>query len=154
MTPHRVTDPLVRESPVLHVGDTVETAVRALLDTDLPALPVVGDDRRLAGIFGEREFFAAVFPGYLGELGYAGFVPRALEPALEKRASSRTEPVGGHLTTEHVEVGTDFSDAQVAETFLHHSVLILPVLDDGRVAGVITRGDFFRALGERFLAGG
>jgi CBS domain-containing protein len=152
MSPHRVTDPLVRESPVVHVRDTVETAVRALLDTDLPALPVVGDDGRLAGIFGEREFFAAVFPGYLGALGYAGFVPRTLEPALEKRAASRTQPVGDHLTTEHVDVATDFSDAQVAETFLNHSVLILPVLDAGRVVGVITRGDFFRALAERFLA--
>ena len=55
------------------------------------------------------------------------------------------------MNTEHVDVGTDFSDAQVAEIFLHHRVLIVPVLDDGRVVGVITRTDFFRALAERFL---
>lgn len=152
MSPRRVTDPLVRDSPVLAAADTVDTAVRRLLDSDLPALPVVGEDGRLAGIFGEREFFAALFPGYLGELGYAGFVPRTLEPALEKRASCRAEPVGDYVNAEHIDVGTDFSDAQVAETFLHHRVLIVPVLDDGRVAGVITRGDFFRALAERFLA--
>ena len=59
-----------------------------------------------------------------------------------------------HLNTDHVEVSTDFSDTEGAETFLHHRVLILPVLDGKRVAGVITRADFFRALADRFLAGG
>jgi CBS domain-containing protein len=55
------------------------------------------------------------------------------------------------MLTEHVEVGGDFSDVEVAETFLHHRVLVLPVLEGGRVTGVITRSDFFRRLGEAFL---
>jgi CBS domain-containing protein len=153
MSPRRVSDPLVRESPVLAAQDTVETGVRALLETDLPALPVVGRDRRFCGIFGEREFFAALFPGYLGQLHGVGFVTRSIEATLQKRATCRTESVGSHANTEHIDVGPDFSDVQVAETFLHHRVLVLPVVDDGRVLGVITRGDFFHALAERFLAG-
>ncbi len=152
MSPRAVADSLVRDSPVLATDDPVQEAVRRVLVSQLPALPVADRDRRLRGIFGEREFFGALFPGYLGELKYAGFVPRALETALDKRAACRHEPVRTHMNTEHVEVGTDFSDAQVAETFLHHRVLILPVVDDGRVIGVITRSDFFRAVADRFLA--
>ena len=152
MSPRSVSDALVRDTPVLTVSDSVEMAVRCLLDTDLPALPVADADGRYRGIFGEREFFAALFPGYLSELHSAGFVPRSLESALEKRAACRREAVAEYMNTEHVDVGPDFSDAQVAETFLHHHVLILPVVADGRVAGVILRGDFFRAVAERFLA--
>ncbi len=152
MSPRPVSDPLVRDSPLLAPDDPVEEAVRRLLESDLPALPVADRDGRLCGIFGEREFFGALFPGYLGELKYAGFVPRALETALRKRAGCRYEPVRAYMNTEHVDVAADFSDAQVAETFLHHRVLILPVVDGGRVTGVITRGDFFRALADRFLA--
>jgi CBS-domain-containing membrane protein len=151
MSPRNVSDPLVRDTPVLSTTDSLEVAVRALLDTDLPALPVVEPDAGLAGILGEREFFAALFPGYLGQLHGAGFVTRSLESALEKRAACRRETTGQHMNTEHVDVGTDFSDAQVAEIFLHHRVLVLPVLDGRRVVGVITRGDFFRAVAERFL---
>ena len=151
MSPRAVSDSLVRDTPILAVDDPVEAAVRRLLDSDLPALPVVDVQGRYAGIFGEREFFAAVFPRYLSELGYGGFVPRALEDALEKRAACRNEPVRDHMNTEHVDVTGDFSDAQVAETFLHHRVLIIPVLDDRRVTGVITRSDFFHAIAERFL---
>ena len=55
------------------------------------------------------------------------------------------------MNTERIEVGTEFSDAQVAETFLHHRVVIIPVVDERRVVGVITRSDFFRAVAERFL---
>jgi CBS domain-containing protein len=75
MSPRVVSDSLVRDTPILTVDDPVETAVRCLLETDLPALPVVDAEGRYVGIFGEREFFAAVFPGYLSELKYAGFVP-------------------------------------------------------------------------------
>jgi CBS domain-containing protein len=48
----------------------------------------------------------------------------------------------------------DFSDVGVAETFLHHPVLILPVTRGRQVIGVITRADFFYRLGTRFLAHG
>jgi CBS domain-containing protein len=153
MSPRTVTDPLLRDAPLLHETDSVADGVRALVAADLPALPVLDGRDRLAGIFGEREFLGAIFPGYLGQLKYAGFVKRGLEDALEKHGECRHDPVGRYMNTEHVDVGTDFSDVQVAEIFLHHRVLLVPVADDGRVTGVITRSDFFRSLAERFLGG-
>jgi CBS domain-containing protein len=153
MSPRTVTDPLLQEAPVIRAADNVATAVRAVLDSHLPALPVVDENEKLLGIFGEREFLGAVFPGYLKELKYAGFVKRSLEDALEKRSSCRAEEVRKYVNTEHVDVGSDFSDAEVAEIFLHHRVLLVPVIDGGKVVGVITRGDFFRSVAERFLDG-
>ena len=151
MTPDRLSRDLVRQAPLLQRDETVGAAVRHLLDSGLPALPVVDAKNRLVGIFGEREFMGALFPGYLKELKYAGFVPSTLDDAIEKRAACRDEPVGDYMHTEHIDVGTDFSDAQLAETFLHHRVIILPVIGDGGVKGVITRRDFFTRLAERFL---
>jgi CBS domain-containing protein len=154
MTPRGISEPLLRDAESLHERDPVGEAVRRLRASELPALPVVDADDRFRGIFGEREFMEALFPGYLKELTYAGFVPRSLEDALEKRSSCRIEPVGKYMNTEHIDVGADFSDAQLAEIFIHHRVLLIPVVEDGRVTGVITRSNFFRALAERFLASG
>jgi CBS domain-containing protein len=151
VSPNRISRPLVREAPLLREDDPVEHAVRAILDSGLPALPVTDGRGRLAGIFGEREFMAALFPGYLGELRFAGFIPKGLDEALEKRSGCGREPVGEHMNTEHVDVPADASDVQVAETFLHHRVLIVPVTEAGRVQGVIARADFFAKLAERFL---
>jgi CBS domain-containing protein len=53
------------------------------------------------------------------------------------------------MNDEHVDVAPDFADVQLAEIFLHHRVLVVPVVDDGRVCGLVTRTDFFRALAAR-----
>jgi CBS-domain-containing membrane protein len=149
MSPRPVLDALVRDSPILLASDTVGRAASALINAALPALPVVGDDARLAGIFGEQEFLGAVFPGYLKDLHHTGFVKRSLDHVLEKQSAARTEPVRTHMNTEHVDVGTDYSHVQLAEIFLHHCVPLVPVTDDGTVVGVITRADFFRSVVER-----
>ena len=154
MSPRALSEPLIRDAPLLRSDATVVEAARTLLDTDLPGLPVVDDRDRLVGIFGEREFLSAVFPGYVKELPYAGFVPRSIESVLEKRASCRAEPVSAHMNTEHIDVPPDHSDVQLAETFLHHRVLIVPITEHGRVVGVVTRSEFFTALAERFLDAG
>jgi CBS-domain-containing membrane protein len=153
VSPRSVCDPLLREAHVLRADNPVADAARHVLASGLPALPVAGDDGRFCGIFGEREFMGALFPGYQKELKHAGFVPRSLEDALEKRSSCRTDPVRQYMNTEHIDIAPDFSDAQVAEIFLHHRVLLVPIVDSGRVTAVITRSDFFHALADRFLGG-
>ena len=153
MTPQRISAPVLHTPPTLHTDEAIESAIHRLLACDLPALPVVDADGRYAGIFGEREFMEAVFPGYLKQLKHAAFLSRSLDDALERRDACRNEPVGRYMNTEHVDVGPDFSDTQVAEIFLHHRVLVVPVVADGRVEALLTRHDFFRAVAERFVGG-
>jgi CBS domain-containing protein len=150
VSPNRLSHDLVRDAPILREDDNVGDAVRAILHSGLPALPVAADTD-LVGIFGEREFMSALFPGYVGQLKHAGFIKQGLDDAIERRTTCRREPVSKYMNTEHIAVHEDFSDVQIAETFLHHRVLIIPVVGDRRVVGVITRSDFFRRIAERFL---
>lgn len=152
MSPQRIASTVRREVLLLRDNQRLGAAVTELIAADAPALPVVDAAGTLRGIFGEREFIGALFPGYLTTLGYAGFIPRSLDAALEKRAACADEPVGKYMNTEHIDVGEDFSDTQLAEIFLHHRVLIIPIVDEGRVTGIVTREDFFRALAQRLLA--
>jgi CBS domain-containing protein len=153
MTGSILRDALVEIEP-LRVEETVEAAAEKVLAAGVPALPAVGEDQVFAGIFGEREFMAAAFPGYLRELGSARMVPRTLDEAIELRQSCRDEPIAEYLTRDHIVVDADFSDTQLAEIFLHHDVLIVPILSGGRVRAVVTRGDFFRALVGRLTGDG
>ena len=149
--PASIAKATVREIQPLSAEELVITAARRVVEAGLPALPVVEESGRFAGIFGEREFMAALFPGYVRQLRYAGFVPRKLDDAFEKRSACATEPIANHMNTEHVDVNEDFSDVEVAETFLHHRVLILPVTRNRHVVGAITRSDFFQRLAKRLL---
>lgn len=149
MSPQRIATSVRRQIKPVHHGDRMKDALRAILEADVPALPVVDDEGKLLGIFGELEFIGALFPGYLKQLGYAGFVPHSLDEALEKRATCVEEPVDGYMYTDHIDVGEDYSDLGLAEIFLHHRVLIIPIVEDGRLLGIVTREDFFRALARR-----
>lgn len=151
MSPRTMSDDALHHPPLLHADDPVGTALATLLDSGLPALPVVDAAERYVGIFGEREFMTAVFPGYVGQLRGARFLSHSLDAALERRETCRDEPVRQHMNTEHIDVGPDYSDVQLAETFLHHRVLIVPIVDEHRVLGIITRHDFFTAVARRFL---
>ncbi|MDQ3572172.1 MAG: CBS domain-containing protein [Actinomycetota bacterium] len=149
--PDSIVKETLREIEPLSADDTVGFAAQRVIDAGLPGLPVVGADGRFAGIFGEREFMAALFPGYLGELSSSAMIRRSIDEAIERREGCWAEPIGKHLTTDHVLVEDDYSDTQLAELFLHHRVLVIPIATGGKVHAVVTRGDFFQALVGRFV---
>ncbi|MBB4662037.1 CBS domain-containing protein [Conexibacter arvalis] len=136
--------------PTLRSDRPLREAVETLQEVDVPALPVEDARGSLYGIFGEREFIEAIFPGYIKELRYAGFVPHSLDVAIERRSGCLDKPVGDYTNREPIAVTEGFSDAELAETFLHHRVLIVPVVDaERRVIGVVTRRTFFDIVSAR-----
>ncbi len=151
MSPRSLTKSVIRQVPLLRADDRVADASAALVSAELPALPVVDPDGALLGIFGELELIEALFPGYLGALKSAAFVSASIEDVIEKRLECRFDPVSKHTNTEHIAAGPDHSDTQLAETFLHHGVSIVPIVDANSVLGVVTRTEFLRGLVERFL---
>jgi CBS domain-containing protein len=147
--PDSIVKTTIKEIEPLGVDEPVLVAAHRVIDTELPALPVVEADGAFAGIFGEREFMAAMFPAYVGTLASSRMISRTIDETIERRAECRDESIRKYLTTDHVIVEDDYSDTQLAELFIHHRVLIIPIATEGRVHAVVTRNDFFRGLTER-----
>ncbi len=152
--PDSIAQSVIREVEPLDADELISVAAGRVLESGLPALPAVERDGRFAGIFGEREFMAALFPGYVGELSSGAMIRRSIDDAIERRESCRSEPIRDYLTTDHVSVDDDHSDTQLAEIFLHHRVLVVPVATAGRVHAVVTRADYFAELFGKFEAAG
>jgi CBS domain-containing protein len=148
--PDSIVKATLREIVPLDADELIGPAARRVIDAGLPALPVVEKDGRFAGIFGEREFMVALFPGYVGELASAAMVSRSVDETIERRSQCAEEPIRRYLTTDHVVVEDEYSDTQLAELFLHHRVLIVPIATQGKVHAVVTRHDFFASLVARF----
>lgn len=149
--PDSIVKETIREIEPLRVDDTVAQAAESIVASGLPGLPAVDANGKFAGIFGEREFMGALFPGYMKELASSAMIKRSIDAAIERRDECRTEPIEKYLTKDHVLVEDDYSDTQLAELFLHHRVLVIPIATDGKVHAVVTRGDFFRALANRWI---
>lgn len=145
---------VIQEVEPLGADEPIGTAARKVLDSGLPALPAVESDGSFAGIFGEREFMTALFPGYVGELGSAAMIKRSIDDTIDRRLACRSEPIRDYMTVDHVSVEDEYSDTQLAEIFLHHRVLIVPIATAGRVHAVVTRADFYAELVDKFEAAG
>jgi CBS domain-containing protein len=150
--PNEIAKSILRKVEPLGADDLIGAAAERVVETGLPALPAVEDDGSFAGIFGEREFIAALFPGYVAELASSAMIRRSLDEVIERRMGCAVEPIRSYLTTDHVAVADDYSDTQLAEIFLHHRVLIVPIAHGGRVDSVVTRNDFFAAMVGRLVS--
>ena len=150
--PDSIVKSAIRELEPLGADDLISTAAQRMIDEDLPALPAVEADGTFAGIFGEREFMTAVFPGYVGTLSSAAMISRSIDETIERREGCGMEPIRKYLTTDHVVVRDEYSDTQLAELFLHHRILVIPIATEDRVHAVVTRSDFFRGLYGRVAA--
>lgn len=143
--PDQVARETLREIEPLDADERIGIAAARVVESGLPGLPAVEADGRFAGIFGEREFMAALFPGYVGELASSAMIRRSIDEVIERRGCEN-ESIRRYLTTDHVVVEHDHSDTQLAELFLHHRVLVIPIATGGRIHAVITRNDFFCEL--------
>jgi CBS domain-containing protein len=149
--PDSIVKEALREIEPLSADDRIGRAAQRVVEAGLPALPAVESDGRFAGIFGEREFMAALFPGYVLELSSSAMISRNMDDAIDRRLECAIEPIRKYLTKDAVLVEDDYSDTQLAELFLHHRVLVIPIATSGRIHAVITRQDFFHALVNRFV---
>lgn len=150
--PNAIIREALREIEPLGADDPVGEAARRVVDAGLPALPAIEADGTFAGIFGEREFMGALFPGYVGELASSAMIRRSIDETIERRVGCVSEPIRPYLTTDHVVVEDDYADTQLAELFLHHRVLVIPIATEGRIHAVVTRNEFFQVLVAKLAA--
>ncbi len=116
---------------------TLAEAVSALFSAQVPALAIVDRDRRVVGVLAESDVLRAVFPRYLAELHHTSFLSDDLLDLDERALSARDEPVGSLARAVELLDGAE-SQAHAAERFMHAGEQALPVVDEGRFAGMLS----------------
>src|SRR5690349_20268355 len=108
--PDVIVKEILQEIEPLKADDLIGPAARRVIEAGLPALPAIEEDGSFAGIFGEREFITALFPGYVRELASAAMISRSVDETIERRSDCAFEPIRRYLTTDHVLVEDSYSD--------------------------------------------
>lgn len=97
-------------------------------------LPVVsGDD--LVGVVSQRDILRS--PGLLSPV---------LGLAVDTRAALKTLRVEDAMSPTVLTIGAEASVREAAERMLTHRVGCLPVVDGGKLVGIITTSDLLRAI--------
>ena len=139
--------------PVTVTADTgVEELVRLLGENDLPGVPVVDEGGHVIGMVTEADLVITDedgedlhIPHYIELMG--GLIPleplRKFEERLKKAAAAT---VGDMMTTPAVAVEADDPVRKAARLIAESGHNRLPVEEDGRLAGIVTRADVLRAI--------
>jgi CBS domain-containing protein len=121
----KVRDVMTAEPIVLQQDQSIADAAQAMRDASVGAVLVVDGDK-LCGLVTDRDI-----------------VVRAVaESALPD------SPVGQVVSPDLVAVGADDETADAARVMQDNAVRRLPVLDDGRIVGIVTIGDLAVSRGE------
>ena len=139
----RVGDVMETDWPTLGPESTVEEAIRFFAEERVSGAPVV-EDGRLVGIITEGDLIFqdadVKAPGFLDILG--GIVPLGDTDEYRREAlKSAGVTVGEVMTDEPVTITPEATLAETATIMAERRKKILPVIEGGRLVGVITRMD-------------
>jgi CBS domain-containing protein len=139
----RVSEVMHENWPTLTPDDTIETAIKLFAERRVPGVPVV-EDGRIAGIVTEGDLILRDAelrtPGFLEILG--GVVPFGdWGEYREETMKSAGVAVGQVMTRETVTIPPEAALSEAATAMVREHKKFLPVADQGRLAGVITRMD-------------
>jgi CBS domain-containing protein len=115
----------------------LRSAVLEMLRAGLGGLPVVDESNRVIGMLSERELLRDLLSHYLPR---AGDVNAPQPPAAARRT------VRDIMTRQVLCVAPEQPLAEVASLMLNKDVERVPVVQDDRLVGFLTRGDIVRKL--------
>lgn len=128
--------------------DKVEAAMRAMVDRNVDAAPVVDEAGRLVGMLSnsdlivqESELHFPTVLSFLGatiEIGHKHF-----EEDLRKALGSKVSDV---MEAKAVTITPDDTVERAATLMHEKDVSRLPVVSDGKLVGIVSRNDVLRAI--------
>ncbi|MFL5816308.1 MAG: CBS domain-containing protein [Conexibacter sp.] len=146
-----VADIMERDPVTVTPEDTVETLLRTLREHELPGVPVVNGGGRCIGIVTESDLVLVDeeedlrLPLHIDLFGGTVFLGR-LKPFEDRVKKAIASTVADMMTEAPTTVAPDTDVHDAARLIAEHRHNRLPVVEHGRLVGVVTRLDVLEAL--------
>ena len=146
-----VRDVMETDVPEVHPSDSVERVLQILKEHELPGVPVINEGGRCVGIITEEDLILSGenddlhLPHYFQLFG--GFVFLERLSHFEERLRKAVASTAGDLMTEDpVTIEPSATVSEAARVIAHRKHNRLPVVEHGRLVGVVTRLDVLEAM--------
>lgn len=140
-----VRDVMTRSVLVVHPETTLREVARLLVENRISGLPVV-DDGHVVGVISEADLLVKEQdPGILAP-GPLDRIFGESEELRQLRTKAEARTVGDAMTAPAITIDASRSVHQAASTMIERRVNRLPVVEDGRLVGIVTRADLVRAF--------
>ena len=142
----KVRDIMTKDLTAVEKDISVRELIFILNNAEMPNVPVVDDDGRLAGFISEKDLIRAALPGYFEMLHSTSFIPD-MNQLARKLTQIADDPIERYIRTTVMSVSENDDDLQAADLIIRKGVKNVPVVDDsGRLVGRVRRIDLLRHL--------
>ncbi len=140
-----------RDPVTVRPDDDVESVLRVMREHELPGVPVVNDAGRCVGIVTDDDLIlrqddtALHLPHHLDIMGGVVFLEswKHFEDRVQKAYASK---VSDMMTEDPITIGPEASVHEAAKLISSRKHNRLPVVEHGRLVGIVTRLDVLEAL--------
>ncbi|MBU2054386.1 MAG: CBS domain-containing protein [Proteobacteria bacterium] len=142
-------DIMTREVITVYPETEIVQAARLLLDRHISGLPVVDEDGHLKGIICQSDLMAQQrkipLPSFfvLLDSTFSLTSPKNIEKELTKMAALK---VSEAMTPDPITIDPETGLEDIATLMVKNRIHTLPVLDQGRLVGIVGKEDILRTL--------
>jgi CBS domain-containing protein len=147
----RVVEIMTKDVITFKKDTSVKEAAEKLSNANVSGAPVIGDDGGLIGIVTDGDLIMQDvklhFPTYVQLLDGYILVPSALQRFEHEFKKAIGATVGDVMTEDVMTASSEATVEDVATLMVERDISRLPVVDNGKLIGIITKGDLVRAIG-------
>ena len=122
-------DIMTRQPITVTPQTSLEEAMALLLDHSISGMPVVDDEGHLVGIISEKDLLVLAYETLYGQ-----------QPPYTT--------VGELMTPSPTTFEADTDILEIAESLIDNNFRRVPILEDGKLVGIISRADLIRAIND------
>ncbi|MGE4482142.1 CBS domain-containing protein [Acidocella sp.] len=147
----KVSDVMTRNAISVQPQTSVVDAARIMLANHVSGLPVLDQAGALVGVVTEGDLLRRAEIGTEGE--QAGWLKALLQPAAvaEDYVLTHSRHVSGVMTHSPIFVTPETELTEVAHTMLRKRIKRMPVLENQKLIGVVSRADLLKALTSKLI---
>lgn len=134
-----ICDIMVKSVPAVSQHASVREAIHMLNSSGLSGLPVVDDQGLLVGMITEHDVVKAIMPSYNEVISDEATRPDFGHLLESKAKQVREQPVADIMVRNTVTISADDPLIKAASSMLTKRIKILPVVEDGRPIGIVSR---------------
>lgn len=120
----RAEDLMVRDVIAVHPDTALLEAMKILVEKGISGLPVVEGDMKIVGVISEKDFLRLLMSDVI----------------------TKKEQVKNFMSTMVTSFGPKDSVVEICEFFMSHNFRRVPIVDSGKLVGVISRRDIIRLI--------
>ena len=146
----RVKDIMTKNVLYVYPETTYEETAKLIYKNNISGLPVIDNKENLVGIISEKDLFRAMYPNY------EDFIANPEEyfnhEEQEKRILEiKDNPISMYMSKKVISISPETSLMAAGGIMLAHHLHRLPVLENEKLIGIVSRKDIYKSILKHYL---